>query len=141
MILNKSFCWMLPAAKIMNCAYRPGVEPWRAGCRAWSSGRAASPVTGANDGGYRRDRSLCVTENLSLLTESDATICHAIKDAVPPEFAQSVASARYRLWQRPEPRGAGQCMGFRWRRSPLVSDDVSQAVAALFAGRDVWDLH
>ncbi|MDI5811243.1 hypothetical protein MJM95_28345, partial [Salmonella enterica subsp. enterica serovar Anatum] len=25
----------------------------------------------------------------------------------PPEFAQSVASARYRLWQRAEPRGAG----------------------------------
>ncbi len=50
-----------------------------------------------------------------------------------------MAPARYRLWQRAEPRGAGHD-GLAGGDPLLVFDDVS-AVAALFAGRDVWDLH
>ncbi len=114
-------------------------EPWRAGCRA---GHLGVPLYlyRANDGGYRRESPLCVTENLSLLTGKDMTILPRHKD---------VAKCRLNLRNCSIcslPALAAACSrgaGARWVKLAAIpfwySDDVSAVAAALFAGRDVWD--
>ncbi len=73
----------------MNCVYRPGVEPWRAGCRSFLVTGVPFTCIGQMVGGYRRDVLVRDGEPVTL-TGKDMTILprHVKMLRKPPEFAQ-----------------------------------------------------